>query len=518
MNIGSLFLSLGIKGDTKSLDDAIKKVEELKKQTQELNKALKETKTNSKFDLSASSTKNPSKFVNPELLALKEKASFSQENLKLARAEMGLEKLKNSEEEKERKKREKEQKRLEREEKKREKEREKATKDFFSQIENGFSFIAKAFTGGLVAGGIGGYVVSQAAKQTALTNSLKQYGIDPEKSQRYANVFRKASYGRVGLAETNDFVSNLANRIASGLTTDPALMAQFGVMGIDPSNISNFDDAIKQIRQYSKNPNYRAAELTSLLEKLGVPNQFAPAFGKDFSDEQFSGAYNNAKILSNQQVQSGADINLRIAELGNAFDVLKGVLLDNFAPAILGLTNKIEKNLTPENIEAGADIAKGIGAGYATTKALKYLTKYGKAGVGRLGVAGAGGLSLYQGLSYLAEENERLYFPKKYKKKMAAKNNGNDKGEYIADFGEQGFDTVDDSFYRRDPNGKPSARDIENFTRQTMINPTNNVSITTNINAASVDRNAAPLITNGINDNINSVLLNSKYPTIGVAK
>lgn len=498
MNIGSLFLSLGIKGDTKSLEDAIKKVEELKKQTQELNKALKEAKTNSNIGVSTSSTRTKTP---KESQLLREEAAIGAAKLKIAKNELGFLELKEKKETKE-----------EREQKKREKSREKATKDFFNQVEGGFSFIAKAFTGGLLAGGIGGYVTSQASKQVSLAASLQQYGIDPEKSQRYANVFRKASGGQVGDVETNSFIANLSEQIAQGLTTNPEILSKFALLGIDPRSVKDFDSALKEIRDYSKSPNYNPSNLTSLLGQLGVPKEFAPAFGKNFSDEEFNDAYNNAKISTNEQVEAAKKLNIQFAELGKAFDVLQGALLEKFAPALIGIANKIEEKLTPENIETATDVVKGIGAGYIATKAAKTALKYGKAGLGRLGIVGAGGVGLYEGLSYLAERNEELYFPQRNKKKK--ENQKKEKEEYVADFGD--FEVNDR--LKVDPNRVYSQKEIDAAIKSTQIAPSNNVNTTVNINAGSIDKNTAPFIANEINSNVNKSLYNSKYPTLSVPK
>jgi len=490
MNIGSLLLSLGIKADTKSLDDAIAKVEELKKQTQELNKALKETKVNSKLNVSNSSTQSTSTKTPKtpkESQVLREEAAVSAAKLRIAKTELGFLDLKEKKESKE-----------EREQKKREKAREKATKDFFNQVESGFSFIAKAFTGGLLAGGVAGYITSQASKQVSLSASLQQYGIDPEKSQRYANVFRRASGGQVGVEETNAFIANLSDQIAKGLFTNPEILSKFALLGIDPRNVKDFDSALKEIRGASKNPNYDPAILTSLLGQLEVPKEFAPAFGKNFSDEEFRDSYDNAKILTNAQVEAAKELNIKFAELGNSFDVLQGVLLEKFAPAIIGIANKIEENLTPENIEEAAEVAKGIGAGYLVTKAAETALKYGKKGLGRLGVAGAGGYALYEGLSYLAEKNEKLLYPNKNKKEE----------EYVADFGN--FEVNDR--LKMNPEHQYSQEEIAAAIRQTTINPTVTTNVT--INAGSVDKNTAPFIANEINSNVNRSIYNSKYPTL----
>lgn len=507
MNVGSLFLSLGIKGDTKSLEDAIKKVEELKKQTQELNKALKETKANSKLNVSTTGAVSTNTKAPKESQILREEAAVSSAKLRIAKTELGFLDLKEKKESKE-----------EREQKKREKNREKATKDFFSQVESGFSFIAKAFTGGLLAGGIGGYVASQAASKVALSASLQQYGIDPEKSQRYANVFRTASNGQVGDLETNAFIANLADRISQG-KHNPALLLPFNKIGVDPSRLKDFDSAIKEIRTYSKHPDYNPADITALLGELGLPREFAPAFGKGFSDEQFKNAYDSAKISTNAEVKSAAEVNLKISQFSKALDVLSGTILNRFQPDIEKFLDYIEAKLAPENVKEAAEIAKGIGAGYIATKAVETALKYGKAGLGRLGVVGAGGVALYEGLSYLSDENERLYFPEKYKKRMAAKSRNekkeeSKKSEYVADFGD--FEVSDR--LKTDPNRVYSQEDIAAVIERTRILPNNNVNTTVNINAGSVDKNTAPFIANEINSNINRSIYSSKYPTLTTPK
>lgn len=492
MNIGKLFLSLGIKSDTKSLDEAIRKVEQLKKQTQELNKALKETKANSKIGITSTSSgaaKSPK-----ESQALREEAAIGAAKLRIAKTELGFANL----EEQTKKKQDKEQ-------KKREKDREKSTKDFFNQVESGFSFIAKAFTGGLLAGGVTGYITSQASKQAALSASLQQYGIDPETSQRYANVFRRSSGGQVGVEETNSFISSLSDKIGQGLLTKPALLSEFALLGIDPRDVKDFESALGEIRKYSKSENYNPASLTSLLGQLGVPKEFAPAFGKGFSDEQFRDAYDNAKILSNEQVDSARKVNIALADLANNLNVLSGTLIDKFSPAIIGIANKINENLTTENVQDATDVAKGLGAGYLFTKGAKTVAKYGKAGLGRLGVVGAGGYSLYEGLSYLADRNEELLYPNRKKKKK-------DNEEYIApSFGNEVSDRL-----KTDPNKVYSQEEIAEAIRATSVTP--NVTTNVNINASSVDKSTAPFIANEINSNVNRSLYNSRYSTISVPK
>lgn len=509
MNIGSLFLSLGIKGDTKSLDDAIKKVETLKKQTQELNKALKETKANSKLDASSGAKIKTPK----ESVVLREEAAVAKQKLSLAKTELGFVNLKEKAETKQ-----------DKEQKKREKDREKSTRDFFNQVDKGFSFIAKAFTGGLLAGGIGGYITSQAANKVSLSASLKQYGIDPEASQRYANVFRTASGGQVGDAETNNFIANLSEQIAQGLTTNPEILSKFALLGIDPRKVTNFDSALKEIREYSKSPNYNQANLTSLLGRLGVPKEFAPAFGKGFSDNEFNNAFNNANISTNAEVKAATDLNIKFSQLGKDLDVLSGKLLKEFAPAIDSIITTIQGKLTPENIEKAGDIATGLGAGYLATKAAKTAFKYGKAGLGRLGVVGAGGYGLYEGLSYLADENERLYFPAKYKARMKKEeaDKVKDKKGLVADFRDQ---PMADRF-RGDSNYNYPQEDIDaTLGINSGVKAADvNVNTTVNINAGSVDSNTAPYIARQINDGLNNTFnkvngfINSKYPTLSTPK
>jgi hypothetical protein len=550
MNVADIFLTLGIKGDTKSLEDAIKKVEELRKKTEALNKELKNSE---KIKKESASTGKTRASKDPELAELKRATQFKIQEHKQARETLKTEKeavklkaesaktekqntklkaefskkeiLENKEKdrqfdratrikEKEQKKEkklitdglkaeEKEKTKLEKEQKKREKDREKATKAFFNQIENGFSFIAKAFTGALVGGGIGGYVTSQASKQVSLAASLRQYNISPEQSQRYANVFREASYGQIGTKETDAFIANLAERIGRS-KYNPAELLPFNMIGADPSKITDFDSAIKEIRSYAKNPNYKSENITALLGELGLPREFTPAFTKEFSDEQFNNAYTSAKILSNAEVGAAAKLNLEFAKLGNSFDVLQGKMLKEFAPALERVIKYIDNKLTPENAEKIADAATGIGAGYAITKAVKTAVKYGKGGVARLGVAAAGGYGLYQGLSYLADKNEKNFFPQKYKKRKEAEKKGTN---YEADFGN--FEVNDR--LKMNPNYKYSQEDIAATMGQSVAP---NVTTTVNINAGSVDKDTAPFIADEINRNVNRSLYDSKYPTL----
>lgn len=512
MNIGSLFLSLGIKSDTKSLEEAIKKVEELKKQTQELNKALKEAKSNTKLDVQTST----SKIKTPkESALLREQAASSAARLRIAKTELGFINLEEQAKNKQ-----------EREQKKREKAREKATKDFFNQVENGFSFLTKLFVGGAVAGGIGGYITAQSSKQASLSASLAQYGIDPEKSQRYANVFRRASGGLVGVPETNNFIANFADTIARGLRDKPELLQRFSFLGIDPSSITDFESAFKAIREYGKNPNYDQGTLTTLLSDLGVSKEFAPAFGKGFSDKEFEDAYNNAKILTNEQNESLKKLNVRISELTNAFDILKGTLLDKFAPTITKIIDNIEGKLTPEGIGKAADYAVLAGGGLLASKAIKFATK---------NPVFATTAATYAATEYLTEGRsgegfkELVYNPLASfkegfkvlsgKKKLGDISKGNPYKSY-EDYKDQMYKDYGtplksgEELITRDQ----ALRELTEAITSTSISPTNNININTNINADSVDKTTAPFIANEINGNVNKALYNSKYPTLSVPK
>jgi len=518
MNIGSLFLSLGIKSDTKSLEDAIKKVEELKKQTQELNKALKETKANSKLNVSTGSAGSSNVKTLKESQILREEAAVGAAKLRIAKTELGFLDLKEKKESKE-----------EREQKKREKSREKATKDFFNQVESGFSFVAKAFTGGLLAGGIGGYITAQASKQVSLAASLQQYGIDPEKSQRYANVFRRASGGQVGVEETNAFIANLSEQIAQGLTTNPEILSKFAILGIDPSQIKDFDSALKEIREYSKSPNYNPANLTSLLGQLGVPKEFAPAFGKNFSDKEFNDAYQNAKILSNEQVEIAKKLNIQLSELGAAFDRLKGIMLEKFAPSISAIVSKIENNLTSENAEKAAKYTGVAVGGLVATKVAKFAKNnpYFTAGLGAYAAteyltngrttegveefASNPLSSLKEGFKILSGKKEFGGLGKSNRRKSSDFMYPDNATRDLFTRLDQG--SVDLS-KERDLTFEEEAR----ARAATALNPTTNVNTTVNINAGSVDKNTAPYIANEINGNVNKSLYNSKYPTLSVPK
>lgn len=549
MNIGSLFLSLGIKGDTKSLDDAIKKVEELKKQTQELNKALKETKSNTKLNVStggASSGKNLK-----ESQILREEAAVGAAKLRIAKTELGFVNL----EEQAKKKQEKEQ-------KKREKDREKATKDFFNQIENGFSFVAKAFTGGLVAGGIGGYITAQASKQAALSASLREYGIDPEKSQRYANVFRVASGGQVGVQETNAMIKRIEDMISNSEMFNPEIGNAFVAAGIDATEVKDFDSFIKLARNSLKDPRYSERNLTTLLGKIGVPDVFSPAFGKNFSDKEFEDAYKNAKINTNQQVEDAKKINLAFAQLENSFDVFKGDLLSRFAKSIEKWINFVNKLLTPENLEKLTEktgdlkeVGEGLLAGYLGKKGLEALFKAGGGKAGKVGLrqglkavgfgatrlAGVAGLgySAYEAYKYFDQKNQELYersFGKpRYGKKKPENNDGssspenNNKSSFkyhkkSSDFIYSDKSTKDLlSFMDRGSIYLPSEKELSAEQRRKMlsdtaVNPINNINTNVTINADSVDKTTAPYIADQINSNVNKTIYNSKYPTLTVPK
>jgi hypothetical protein len=556
MNVGSLLLSLGIKGDTKSLDDAIKKVEELKKQTQELNKALKEAKTNSKINFGTSSFKSQNSFSNSssnnnnlnswakeikreeaiekkrealakkrekeegKTLSLEEKAERNrQEKIKLEKdkEEKLIEKVAKTET--------KEKTKLEKEQKKREKDREKSTKDFFNQIENGFSFIAKTFTGGLLAGGVAGYITSQAASKVSLATSLRQYGISPEKSQRYANVFREASYGQIGDKETDDFIVNLASRIARS-KRNPSELLPFNMIGADPSKIKDFDSAIKQIRSYAKNPNYDTDQITSLLGELGLPKEFAPAFTKEFSDKEFENAYKNAKISTDKEVKSAAEINLKISQFVKAIDVFSGVILDRFKPDIEKFLKFLEDKLTPENVKEAADLAKKGMAGFLTYKGAKFAVQNPKTALAiALGIAGykafesmdENGIKRING-KIVSNEQFKAFKNKNSKEKFGSleKNNRKKTSDFIyPDEATKNLltrldqDSVDISKNRELTLGEEArAKSITN------LNPTHNVNTTVNINAESVDKSTAPFIANEINNNVNKSLYDSKYPTL----
>ena len=137
-----------------------------------------------------------------------------------------------------------------------------------------------------------------------------------------------------------------------------------------------------------------------------------------------------------------------------------------------------------------------------------------------MGVAGAGGLALYEGLSYLAEKNEQLLNGGKKSKKSFV--NEEDKEYVIPSLGTQ----TASGFVDRDPNGRLSEDDlksaalvIEGEKQSIARNSANNITTNVIINADSVDTNTAPFIADKINGNLDkTILLNSKYPTMSVPK
>lgn len=525
MNIGKLFLTLGVESNVKALDDTIKKVSSLKKESLELNKTLKETKKS--FSFSVSSSKSPSG-VPSESKILQEEAKVLKAKLQIAKTEADFIKLK-----------EKEQKRAKKEEvdklktefqiakteadflnlkekkqKRREKDRERATKNFFKQIDNGFSFVAKSFLGALAGAGVAGYITREASKSVSAYNLLQQYGIDPETSQRLGNVFRRGSGGIVGNEDTMKFLGELAQKITNKeLMQDAGMISALTAAGISPESIRTPLDLIKSIRAVSKDTRYDPKVFTNLVSALGVPPVFSQALNAtQFTDDQFDQAY-NLNILGESAIKAGTDISVATSDLIRSYDILKGELLEKFAPEILGIISSVGELLKGEGkiAETGKDVAIGLGGAYAVSKVLGTAAKVGGGmalgglaqGLLKGGVAGTYLYGAYKGLSYLADKNEEILFPEKYKRKTEKKRQeiSKNNGEYYPDFG-SGDASID--FNQR-------LMTKEQAMRMTTINNNNNINV--EVKADSVDKNSVPALAEGIGSNINGAV-DSRYRTI----
>jgi hypothetical protein len=421
MDIGKLFLSLGIKTDTKDLEETIKKIEELKKQSQELNKVLKETGKINK-DGSGKSRKSS----DPELDELKRETKFKIEENKQARESLKTKKeaiktkaevlkadkvsaqievettkkklveakteseilkkellikkgeeksikeaeKKKEKEEKDRKKeQEGEEKKKEKEQKQREKDREKSTKNFFKQIDNGFGFIAKAFTGSLIGAGIAGAITAQTARSTTLSNMFKQYNLDPEKGQRWANVFRIGSSGAISNKEAGEVIKSLKSTLTSSELGED-MIGRLSALGLDSSLIRDPFAVLQAMRE--KAPLHGREYFTELAGRLGIPPIMSQALNpENFNEEQFQDAYTRP-ILSQLTIDANARINTQISDLGDAFDRLRSKLVSDFEPEIENIITKIRGLLTPENVKKGKDVAKTAGAAFLLRQGIKH--------------------------------------------------------------------------------------------------------------------------------------------------
>lgn len=484
MSIGSLFLSLGIKGDTKSLDEAIEKVKKLKEETKALNDALKATKDATKIGgVGGGSTRGSTK--SPELQALTEEANLAKQRLNLAKAEVGMANLE-----------EKEEKRRDREQKKREKDREKATKDFFRQIENGFSFTAKAFTGAILGGGIAGYVTGKAAQHVATSNLLAQFNIDAETAQRYQNVFRIGSGNVIGDEQTNAILSQLSLAVGNKEGYNPTALNALVRLGIEPGSISSADDLLKKIRERTKKE-YDPKVLSSLMEGLGLG--FSPAFtqvlnSKQFSDKDWNAAWNRS-VLSQEQVDANKRVAVEIGNVIKQFNNLTGVLIDKFEPAIKRITDYVQENLNTDNASKLAEYTAVVLGGLGLSKGYKFAAR---------NPVLAGGLAAYVATdltsSYLQKHpiegkmgmmNKVMQYY--LRNGLADKRTSNNKDSMYAAPTFEG----DEALSGLNAFNTPYMKDFANTEGRAAFK-SSNINVVTNINAGSVDSSSVPSLVNGV--------------------
>ena len=482
MNIAELFISLGVKGDTKALDATIEKLKEAKKQATGLVTELKN------LDKAGGSTAVGSFAVGKVSSARTNRNSTRAEWERDIKREESVNKKRIQLEEKREKDKIKEEKEQEKEQKKREKDRERATKKFFGQIESGFSTVAKTFLGGLAGTALGGYITAQASKSVGAANLSAQYGIDPETANRYANAFKVGSGGAISKQGGISLIGNLAQNLANNALTNE-LLPQFTALGLSPDAVRDPVSLFKALRQTSLDNPYKEKYFTALTGGLGIPPEVAQVLNsKQTSEKEFNRLY-NLPNLSNEEIQAGRRISSKTAELETAIDKLAGTLLEKFEPAINKIIDFIQQKLTPENVSSAVKVA-GVGAAaYIATKAVKF-AKFNP--VAAVATAGYG---YYQFLSHLAEKNEKILYGKR-----------KNKGEYIADFGANNYSPTD---YNR----SYSPAEIEAAKQFTSISPQSNITnnITTNIKTDSIDQNSIPALSDSITGKIKELQFNSDF-------
>ena len=481
MDIGKLFLSLGIKADTKGLEGTINKIEELKKQSKELNKALKETKTNIGGIKSGSSVSS-----NPQVASAQIETKLAQERLKMAKVQAGFEKIEEKKEKDKRRDEEKEAKKKEKEQKQREKDREKATKNFFKQIDNGFGFIAKAFTGSIIGSGIAGIITNQASKSVSLNNIFQQYGLDQEQGQRYSNVFRRGN-PQLDKETILQMITGVAETLASRETkNNPVILQGLGALGLDPS----ITDPFTLFEAIRRNPNKLDRKyLSSLATDLGI----SPAFSQSLNPETEAGklfeeSYNRP-IMSKNQIRAGTNVATKFSDLGDTFDRTKAKILEQNEGKIVEILQRIEKALTPENFEKiGEYVAIGLTG---------YLVRKNPIVAGVFGLKyGYDKLKTPEGRENIMDSIEDLLI-KTTDRGFTHRING--KEVSTEEFRE--YKDGDDDFR------KEYQRYI-NDTTNNSIGPTS-YNINTNINASSIDNTTLPVIADTIVSKVEG--LNSKY-------
>lgn len=504
MDIGQMFISLGIKGDTKGIDNVIKRIDVLNQKVKTLDKSFKELDQSIKIKGSlganigrVSAGTNTARSYATLQSKTEDKAAKDQEKRMTSYQKFQEKSIKI--EEREKKKEEKEQ-------EKRRKAEDKAAKNFFKTIDNGFSNAGKTFLGFLAATGAAGFIANTASKAVTLSNLTKQFGIGPEKSQRFANVFQGAN-SNLNKEDVYGFLGNITQLISSGEIKGGELAGKLASVNLSPANIHSAEDLILGLRKVSSGTPFQRNIFTSLISDLGIPPDFANALNSEtFSDESFDKAYNQP-ILKGSQIQAGEDIKVKMNELLSNLGVLQGRLNELFGPKLIGMIDKVIKKLNgldDEDLKKGASTLE-----YGALGAI-IGSFFGKKKMGAL-VGGAIGYGIE---SFNTNDTADEFGPSWFRiKRNGRQTKSKTSDSYIVpsfDKNQNDFmNSVDPNFYGR--TSPLTEREKFGLESQTSLksSPVINNNITTTINAASIDQNSIPALTNAFTQAGQSLLDNN---------
>jgi hypothetical protein len=345
MKLDDLFISLGIKADTKSIDAVIKKIDTLNTKIKNLDSInVKGPTGNKEHDFFASLTKSKNAARSEWIKDIKREESINKKREKFAIAA-------EKEEERDRKKKEKAALVAKKEEEKRDKEKEKAAQKFFKTIDNGFANVAKGFLGLLTGAGVLGYVAKASAQSISAANLSKIFNVDPQVAQKLGNVFSLTSHGAVSKEDVNSLAGNIALAYQNALTglDQGALATALGATGLTLNAFKDFETAITSLRGVAQK--YPTAQLASLFQLAGVGPTFIP--GITASEEEYQKAYNQP-VLTNKQIGAASDVTDQYLILKNNLTNLEGLLIETFGPNLtkfLEQTNKVLENIRKEDLQ-----------------------------------------------------------------------------------------------------------------------------------------------------------------------
>lgn len=423
MKLDDLFLALGIKVDSKGLDDAQTKLDKFSETAEKLDATLKSLSKN-KVNLGSTpnSTGSARAFTSTGkgtgAISSRQAEKSEAAELKSRQTEYyrGLKKEASQKKQDERDRANflKDDRKIEQAAlKERTKERKKEdgeNKKFFRTVQDGYKGVRDVVLGIFSATGITkAYnsvmgVVDNAKGVQALNT---QYDLDVIDTQRWSNIFQQASKGQLEKPEILGNIQAITARLKAAQTNpDSELRGLLAQAGADPS-VTNPFKLFEQLRESGAVFNDPSV-FTSLVNALGMNPSMAAALNPAKTPDAEFKKYAQMPVASKDIIDSLAYLSQKKAEVSNAVDVFFKQIISVLAD----LTKDIEKKLeTPEGKKELKE--KGVFYGAAAAAALPFVKPVLKTVLRAVPYAGAAYVAYDLGSSLLENAKGKDKEPKK---------------------------------------------------------------------------------------------------------